>query len=331
MDSLRLPPSSTSSDGLPHQLRQIASLINFVRLPPTTSPSDYLPHQARRVASHIRRHERLEAAAEDAEHAAALAEARARHEAEAALERHLAATAAHQRWISERRSQLPAWRASKRAQDASAQTEAARRAEAERDERRARLEKWRRAKDAAADADADAAAGRPYASMEVEAAAAAAALELDWGSDAELEARLTAHELAVMRLAAVSPTALDDGVGGQASSPSSLLLGTQEGGDAEDDVTGATARLAPPRFLAPHERSRQVALVSYPRSGNSLLRSLLESCTGILTGSDGHADAPLSRDLAAFGLAAEGISDGRVWLVKSHWPERRGATEVRSP
>jgi hypothetical protein len=77
--------------------------------------------------------------------------------------------------------------------------------------------------------------------------------------------------------------------------------------------------------------SRQVALVSYPRSGNSLLRSLLESCTGILTGSDGHADAPLSRDLAAFGLAAEGISDGRVWLVKSHWPERRGAAEVRVP
>ena len=81
--------------------------------------------------------------------------------------------------------------------------------------------------------------------------------------------------------------------------------------------------------MAPN--SRQVALVSYPRSGNSLLRSLLESCTGILTGSDGHADAPLSRDLAAFGLAAEGISDGRVWLVKSHWPERRGAAEVRVP
>ena len=312
-------------------LRPIASLINSVRLPPSSTPSDCLPHQLRLSASLIRRQERLEAAAEDAEHAAALAEAHARREAEAALERHHAATAALQRWISEKRSQLPAWRATKRAQDASAQTEAARRAEAERDERRARLEKWRRSKDTAAAADADAAAGRPSARMEVEAAAAAAALELDWGSDAELEARLTAHELAVMRLAAVSPTALDDGVGGQASSPSSLLLGTQEGGDAEDDVTGATARLAPPRFLAPHERSRQVALVSYPRSGNSLLRSLLETCTGILTGSDGHADAPLSRDLAAFGLAAEGISDERVWLVKSHWPERRGAAEVRSP
>jgi hypothetical protein len=173
--------------------------------------------------------------------------------------------------------------------------------------------------------------------MEMEAAAvAAAALELDWGdwgSDAELEARLTAHELAVMRLAADPPTALDDGVGGRAAASSLLLLGTREGGedDDDDDVTGAAARLAPARFLAPHERSRQVALVSYPRSGNSLLRSLLESCTGILTGSDGHADAPLSRDLAAFGLAAEGISDGRVWLVKSHWPERRGAAEVCVP
>jgi hypothetical protein len=108
--------------------------------------------------------------------------------------------------------------------------------------------------------------------MEMEAAAvAAAALELDWGdwgSDAELEARLTAHELAVMRLAADPPTALDDGVGGRAAASSLLLLGTREGGedDDDDDVTGAAARLAPARFLAPHERSRQVALVSYPRS-----------------------------------------------------------------
>ena len=254
----------------------MASLINSVRWPTSSTPSDCLPHQLRRIASLIRRQERLEAAAEDAEHAAALAEAHARHEAEAALERHLAATAALQRWISERRSQLPAWRASKRAQDASAQTEAARRAEAERDERRARLDEWRRAKDATAAADAAAAAGRPYASMEMEAAAvAAAALELDWGSDAELEARLTAHELAVMRLAADPPTALDDGVGGRAAASSLLLLGTREGGEDDDDddvtgaaarLTGAAARLAPARFLAPHERSRQVALVTYPRS-----------------------------------------------------------------
>ena len=246
--------------------------MDSVRWPPSSTPSGCLPHQLPPIAYLIRRQERLEAAAEDAEHAAALAEAHARHEAEAALERHLAATAALQRWISERRSQLPAWRASKRAQDASAQTEAARRAEAERDERRARLDEWRRAKDAAAAAAAAAAAGRPYASMEMEAASvAAAALELDWGdwgSDAELEARLTAHELAVMRLAADPPTALDDGVGGRAAASSLLLLGTREGGedDDDDDVTGAAARLAPARFLAPHERSRQVALVSYPRS-----------------------------------------------------------------
>ena len=62
-----------------------------------------------------------------------------------------------------------------------------------------------------------------------------------------------------------------------------------------------------------------------------LRRSPRITCIGILTGSDGHVDAPLTRDMAAFGLAAEGISDGRVWLVKSDWPERRGAAEVRSP
>ena len=61
----------------------------------------------------------------------------------------------------------------------------------------------------------------------------------------------------------------------------------------------------------------------------SLLRSLLESCSGILTGSDTPRDAPLSRHLAAFGLAGEGVTDGRVWVVKSHWPERKGFAEVK--
>lgn len=31
------------------------------------------------------------------------------------------------------------------------------------------------------------------------------------------------------------------------------------------------------------------------------------------------------QELARCGLRGEGVSDGRVWIVKSHWPERRGA------
>ena len=37
---------------------------------------------------------------------------------------------------------------------------------------------------------------------------------------------------------------------------------------------------------------RHIALVSYPRSGNSLLRSLVEACSGVLTGSDSRPQAP---------------------------------------
>ena len=44
-----------------------------------------------------------------------------------------------------------------------------------------------------------------------------------------------------------------------------------------------------PRFLRSGEKRAlggSVALTSYPRSGNSMMRSLLESCTGLITGSD---------------------------------------------
>jgi hypothetical protein len=43
-------------------------------------------------------------------------------------------------------------------------------------------------------------------------------------------------------------------------------------------------------------------LVSYPRSGNSMLRSLLEKVTGVVTGSDTRPDRILSRNLLERGL-----------------------------
>ena len=72
------------------------------------------------------------------------------------------------------------------------------------------------------------------------------------------------------------------------------------------------------RFLAPGERTEHVALVSYPRSGNSLLRALLEEVTGIVTGTDTRPNRTLSRALSQFGMQGEGVLDERVWIVKTH-------------
>ena len=73
----------------------------------------------------------------------------------------------------------------------------------------------------------------------------------------------------------------------------------------------------------------QVLLASYPRSGNSLLRRLIERVTGVHTGSDTRADRALGRQLKDFGLLGEGRVDPSVWVVKTHWPERKGHAIVR--
>ena len=81
----------------------------------------------------------------------------------------------------------------------------------------------------------------------------------------------------------------------------------------------------PARFLDASEAvGETVVLASYPRSGNSLLRSLLESISGVVTGSDTRADRTLSLALQECGVRGEGVIDERAWVVKSHYPERRG-------
>ncbi len=67
-----------------------------------------------------------------------------------------------------------------------------------------------------------------------------------------------------------------------------------------------------------------VVLASYPRSGNTLLRRLLEEATGVITGSDTSPLFKLSKSLTADGLQGEGVVDDRVHIVKTHWPERKG-------
>lgn len=51
---------------------------------------------------------------------------------------------------------------------------------------------------------------------------------------------------------------------------------------------------AGPKFLEENNTFEKVALVSYPRSGNSLLRGHLERITGVLTGSDGKVTRSLN-------------------------------------
>lgn len=65
-------------------------------------------------------------------------------------------------------------------------------------------------------------------------------------------------------------------------------------------------------------------LVSYPRSGNTLMRSLLEGATGRITGSDSRPNRKLAAELLRCGFLGEGVCDASVRLVKSHYPERLG-------
>ena len=75
-----------------------------------------------------------------------------------------------------------------------------------------------------------------------------------------------------------------------------------------------------------------VLLASYPRSGNSLLRTLIEKVSGVVTGSDTRPDRTLSKALShQYDLVGEGVVNGDlVDLVKTHWPERRGYSTFKA-
>lgn len=70
-----------------------------------------------------------------------------------------------------------------------------------------------------------------------------------------------------------------------------------------------------------------VILSSYPRSGNTLLRAYLEKIMGLVTGSDCDIEKKLNKELMYLGLNGEGLVDKRVWIVKTHYPERYGKTK----
>ena len=68
-------------------------------------------------------------------------------------------------------------------------------------------------------------------------------------------------------------------------------------------------------------------MVSFPRSGNTLLRAYLEKIMGLTSGSDCDITKKLNKDLMMMGLAGEGLVDKRVMIVKTHYPERYGKTK----
>lgn len=48
---------------------------------------------------------------------------------------------------------------------------------------------------------------------------------------------------------------------------------------------------------------------------------------GLTSGSDCDITKKLNKDLMLMGLAGEGLVDKRVWVVKTHYPERYGKTK----
>jgi hypothetical protein len=72
------------------------------------------------------------------------------------------------------------------------------------------------------------------------------------------------------------------------------------------------------RFLDSSPLTDKVAFCSFPRSGNSLLRRLLEETTGICTGK--HMSIGRTTNLQIQGMKGEAIVDSRVWIVGSHHP-----------
>jgi hypothetical protein len=73
-----------------------------------------------------------------------------------------------------------------------------------------------------------------------------------------------------------------------------------------------------------------VVMTSFPRSGNTLLRATLERIMGLVTGSDCDITKKLNVALMDMGLAGEGLVDKRVWVVKTHYPERYGKSRFGS-
>jgi len=73
-------------------------------------------------------------------------------------------------------------------------------------------------------------------------------------------------------------------------------------------------------FLEAEPNPSKTAVVSYSRSGNTLIRTLLENTTQLVTGSDDGTDDILHFSLQIHGFQGCGIVDERAQFVKTHYP-----------
>lgn len=104
--------------------------------------------------------------------------------------------------------------------------------------------------------------------------------------------------------------------------------------DYKDDMLSVehTTKFREMAFLdgKPCEELDTLLMSSYPRSGNTLLRAYLERIMGLVTGSDVDLNKNLNMALLDMGMAGEGLVDNRVWIVKTHYPERHGKTKFQA-
>lgn len=96
-----------------------------------------------------------------------------------------------------------------------------------------------------------------------------------------------------------APASSDGGLGSPPSATKTKVDAAASGAAAHSPVQTL-------RWLEDGERGgERVAIVSYPRSGNSLMRGLLEKITGVYTGCDTRPDRSLSQELQQYGMKGE--------------------------
>ena len=61
-----------------------------------------------------------------------------------------------------------------------------------------------------------------------------------------------------------------------------------------------------------------------------MLRTYLEQLTRIYTGSDCDLRRPMNKQLRDMGMLGEGELGEKVWIVKTHYPERIGRTQFKA-
>ncbi len=73
-------------------------------------------------------------------------------------------------------------------------------------------------------------------------------------------------------------------------------------------------------FLDGKKKVSKVVMTSFFRSGNTMMRKILEDATGVVTGSIYNNSVYINYQLMFNGFKGEGRHDDTAWLLKSHFP-----------